>query len=110
MPHRWPLDAACPLRVHALEEAGRVRDGPQTGFARWPLSPYIGFGFIRRGEQSLETPCVDICQLDTETGTCLGCGRTRAEIASWAQMSDAERRAIMAVLPARMAGLKTAKD
>jgi predicted Fe-S protein YdhL (DUF1289 family) len=57
----------------------------------------------------LETPCVNICLLDQETGTCVGCGRTLSEIAHWAAMSDAERRAIMAALPARMASLEQTK-
>ena len=79
-------------------------------FAHRLPSPYIRSGLIGRRETVLETPCVNICELDTATGTCLGCGRTLSEIASWAQMSDAERRAVMAVLPGRMACLKTAKD
>jgi predicted Fe-S protein YdhL (DUF1289 family) len=57
----------------------------------------------------LETPCVNICLLDAATGTCLGCGRTLAEIANWAQMNDTERRAIMAALPDRMHRRETAK-
>jgi hypothetical protein len=57
----------------------------------------------------VETPCVNICLLDQETGTCLGCGRTIDEIAQWAAMSDAERRAVMAALPARMKQLEQAK-
>jgi uncharacterized protein len=57
----------------------------------------------------LETPCVNICLLDQETGTCIACGRTLPEIARWAAMSDAERRAIMAALPARMASFEQAK-
>jgi uncharacterized protein len=57
----------------------------------------------------VETPCVNICLLDTATGACLGCGRTLAEIARWASMSDAERRAVMAVLPSRMERLEEAK-
>jgi predicted Fe-S protein YdhL (DUF1289 family) len=57
----------------------------------------------------LETPCVNICLLDQDTGTCLGCGRTLSEIARWVAMSDTERRAIMAALPARMAILEQAK-
>jgi predicted Fe-S protein YdhL (DUF1289 family) len=50
----------------------------------------------------LETPCVNVCLLDSESGLCVGCGRTMDEIAGWAQMSDGERRAIMAALPARL--------
>jgi predicted Fe-S protein YdhL (DUF1289 family) len=57
----------------------------------------------------LETPCLNICVLDERTRTCLGCGRTIGEIARWAAMSEAERRAIMAALPARMERLEQAK-
>jgi hypothetical protein len=57
----------------------------------------------------LETPCVNICLLDEASGTCVGCGRTLAEIAQWAAMSDAERRAVMAALPARRKRLERAK-
>jgi len=57
----------------------------------------------------LETPCINVCLLDDETGICVGCGRTVAEIAAWATMSDAERRAIMASLPERMNRLELAK-
>jgi predicted Fe-S protein YdhL (DUF1289 family) len=49
----------------------------------------------------LETPCVNICLLDADTGLCVGCGRTIDEIARWAAMSEGERHAIMAALPAR---------
>lgn len=43
----------------------------------------------------MESPCVDICVMNTETGLCEGCGRTIAEIAAWASLSSAERRRIM---------------
>ncbi len=57
----------------------------------------------------METPCVNICLLDEASCTCIGCGRTLAEIAQWAIMSDAERRAVMAALPARMKRLEQVK-
>jgi hypothetical protein len=57
----------------------------------------------------LETPCVNICLLDSETGLCVGCGRSIAEIASWAAMSDSERRAIMATLFERIMRFAEAK-
>jgi uncharacterized protein len=57
----------------------------------------------------LETPCINVCLLDDETGVCVGCGRTIAEIAQWATLSDGERRTIMATLPARMSELEQAK-
>jgi len=38
--------------------------------------------------------------IDPATGTCLGCHRSRAEIAAWTSLSDAERDRIMARLAA----------
>ena len=60
---------------------------------------------------SQETPCIAVCQMDPRTNLCFGCGRTLPEIARWSGMDSAERRAIMALLPARMveAGLEPAE-
>jgi predicted Fe-S protein YdhL (DUF1289 family) len=52
---------------------------------------------------SLETPCTSVCQIDPRSHLCFGCGRTIAEIAGWSGLTGAERRAIMAQLPERMA-------
>ena len=52
---------------------------------------------------SQETPCNAVCQIDPRTNLCFGCGRTLPEIARWSRMDSAERRAVMAELPARMA-------
>jgi hypothetical protein len=41
--------------------------------------------------------------IDPKTNLCFGCGRTLPEIARWHRMDTAERRAVMALLPARMA-------
>jgi predicted Fe-S protein YdhL (DUF1289 family) len=49
----------------------------------------------------IETPCVKICTIDARQGFCLGCGRTRDEIARWAGMSAAERSRIINELPER---------
>jgi uncharacterized protein len=65
---------------------------------------------IRRAEHpSLLSPCIKVCAIDAATGLCAGCARTRAEIAGWSAMSDAERDRIMTLLPARRrrAGLQT---
>ena len=29
------------------------------------------------------SPCILVCSIDTKTGYCFGCGRTRDEIAAW---------------------------
>ena len=52
---------------------------------------------------SIETPCIAVCMIDPGTGLCFGCGRTLPEIARWHRIDSAERLAIMAQLPARMA-------
>lgn len=57
----------------------------------------------------IETPCIKICVVDPETGFCIGCGRTRGEIGAWLSLSAAERRVVMAELPARVAGLTRLK-
>jgi len=41
--------------------------------------------------------------MDPRTNLCFGCGRTLPEIARWHRMESAERLALMAELPARMA-------
>jgi hypothetical protein len=51
----------------------------------------------------IQTPCINICEIDFDTLLCKGCGRTRAEVARWSMLSDSERAAIMASLPERMA-------
>jgi predicted Fe-S protein YdhL (DUF1289 family) len=51
----------------------------------------------------LETPCIDVCEMDGASGLCLGCGRTLDEITGWVDMSKEERRAIMTLLPGRKA-------
>lgn len=50
----------------------------------------------------ISTPCIGICILDEAAGFCLGCGRTRDEIAGWRAMSEETRRAVMTTLSARL--------
>lgn len=60
-----------------------------------------------RGE-AIDTPCVKICQVNASQRLCEGCGRTLAEIGGWLSMSAADRRRVMAELPARLASLSGA--
>ena len=50
----------------------------------------------------MESPCILVCSIDDKTGYCFGCGRTREEIGGWIEMTDAERRNVMALLTARL--------
>jgi predicted Fe-S protein YdhL (DUF1289 family) len=52
---------------------------------------------------SQDTPCIAVCMIEPRSNLCLGCGRTLPEIARWHRMESAERRAVMATLPQRMA-------
>ena len=49
------------------------------------------------------SPCVKLCAIDPDSGFCIGCGRTLPEIGNWTRYTNAERRAIMATLPDRLA-------
>ncbi len=55
----------------------------------------------RTPPRPITTPCIKVCVVDGESGLCLGCLRTLSEIAGWASISEAERQAVLAELPAR---------
>lgn len=44
------------------------------------------------------------------SGHCTGCGRTLDEIALWSVLDDDDKRAVWALLPARLAQLPGAPD
>ncbi len=49
----------------------------------------------------IESPCIQICQIDDASRLCRGCLRSLDEIARWARYSAAERARIMRELPSR---------
>ncbi|WP_332658546.1 DUF1289 domain-containing protein [Brevundimonas sp.] len=51
--------------------------------------------------RSIATPCVKVCVVDGASSLCLGCFRTLSEIGGWTGLSDDQRAAVMADLPAR---------
>ncbi|WP_417241000.1 DUF1289 domain-containing protein [Celeribacter halophilus] len=53
------------------------------------------------GQNKIESPCTNICQIHPETRLCIGCARSIEEIMDWARMSAKERNGIMAELPKR---------
>ena len=52
---------------------------------------------------SLPSPCISICQIDPETGNCLGCYRNRQEIARWPSMEPNEQAQLLQALKERRA-------
>jgi len=54
----------------------------------------------------IDSPCQKICLIQPGAETCIGCFRTRREIALWSRITPAQRQAIMAALPARAVAAK----
>jgi hypothetical protein len=62
-------------------------------------------------EAPVRSPCVSVCVLDSAgTNVCIGCGRTLDEVAAWSQMTNAQRREVVARAPARLAALRARAD
>ena len=51
------------------------------------------------------SPCVGICTLEGTLDICLGCGRSRDEIAQWMVLNEQQRDMVWLELPARLATL-----
>ena len=45
---------------------------------------------------TVDSPCVGICQLDLTADLCIGCFRTRDEVAVWGAASDEVKYEILA--------------
>ena len=54
------------------------------------------------GLSAIASPCILVCSMDTKTGYCFGCGRTREEIGGWINFTPSERVEIMSGLAARL--------
>jgi predicted Fe-S protein YdhL (DUF1289 family) len=59
---------------------------------------------VKQNEE-VASPCVNICRMDAKSGYCEGCRRSIDEIASWSSYSAAQKRAVLAQLPARKKAL-----
>jgi hypothetical protein len=44
---------------------------------------------------AIQSPCVDICRIDGQSGFCVGCLRTREEIREWKGMTDHQRHEVI---------------
>lgn len=51
----------------------------------------------------LISPCSSICRIAEGLGLCVGCFRTRDEIARWSSAGDAEKRGVWRKIERRMA-------
>lgn len=67
-------------------------------------------GIIDTGKKSKEdcisavmiaSPCTNICEIDVDSGFCIGCARTLDEIMQWRAVTDQQRQEIIDQLPHR---------
>ena len=67
------------------------------GFIAWTGETCL----MPRVSNSPPSPCTGVCRIDWTSGLCEGCKRTLGEIADWPMLKPAEKRAVLAQLPAR---------
>jgi hypothetical protein len=56
---------------------------------------------MRAQPDEVASPCINVCRMDAASGYCEGCRRSIDEIAAWSTYSAAQKRAVLAQLPAR---------
>ena len=49
----------------------------------------------------IDSPCIDICTIDRDSGECIGCNRTLDEIANWANFNNLKKKQILENLNAK---------
>ena len=58
------------------------------------------FEYVQPEPPGVASPCTGVCVIGDDD-LCQGCARTIEEIAGWGTATHAERRSILAALPAR---------
>lgn len=49
----------------------------------------------------VNSPCIDVCQIEYDIGLCVGCLRSRMEIENWSVMDDENKLWLLDVLKER---------
>ena len=49
----------------------------------------------------IDSPCIDICTIDRDSGECISCGRTIDEISKWANFDNLKKKQILENLNVR---------
>ncbi|MET0376155.1 MAG: DUF1289 domain-containing protein [Rhizorhabdus sp.] len=50
---------------------------------------------------AVSSPCNQVCEIDSDSGYCRGCGRTLDEIAAWGVADDNWKRTVLEKLKSR---------
>ena len=56
-------------------------------------------------QTDIQSPCISVCRMSDHSGLCMGCFRTRDEIAGWSNAGDDGKGGIWKLIEQRMAGL-----
>ena len=59
---------------------------------------------VQAAGKSFMSPCVGVCRMDEERGLCLGCLRSVAQIAAWADSDDAAKLVVWDTIAQRLQG------
>ena len=43
----------------------------------------------------IDSPCIDICTIDRDSGECIGCGRTVEEVRNWTNFNNLKKKQIL---------------
>ena len=43
----------------------------------------------------IDSPCIDICTIDRDSGECIGCGRTVEEVKNWTNFDNLKKKQIL---------------
>jgi predicted Fe-S protein YdhL (DUF1289 family) len=57
-------------------------------------------------DTTIASPCISVCQIDDESGCCIGCHRSMDEIRDWPIMSAAEKTDVLSRIAERKAARK----
>ena len=57
----------------------------------------------KKGMAKLASPCISVCKMDFKGEFCIGCYRTRGEIASWPSMDGSDQLNLLNILNERRA-------
>ena len=65
--------------------------------------------YANQATANLLSPCISVCKMDVTDGFCIGCYRTRDEIASWSNMDESDQINLLNNLSERRAAAPGAK-
>ena len=43
----------------------------------------------------IDSPCIDICTINRNSGECMGCGRTVEEVRNWTNFNNLKKKQIL---------------